>query len=157
MKEPLLGSSDTPFRRILRAVYKDGVSEAVGVEQELKGKHFSHGWPSARHLVEKIVSRDGENSKTLTHMHMQWGQFLDHDIDLLGMFDVNCTELNNDYRYCLPIRVALTDEAFGNASVNKARYLPFTRSLPVCQPKHGVANQRRHCRRETHQSNHSLY
>ena len=150
MKEPLLGASDTPFRRVLRAVYKDGVSGAVGVEQELKGKYFSHGWPSARYLVEKIVRGDEVNSKTLTHMHMQWGQFLDHDIDQLEKFDVNCTELNNDYyQYCLPIRVAFTDETFGNTSVNKAKYLPFTRSLPVCQDKHGVANQRRRlCHRE---------
>ena len=95
-----------------------------------------------------LKSGDGENSKTLTHMHMQWGQFLDHDIDLLGMFDVNCTELNNDYHYCLPIRVAYTDQTFGNASVNEARYLPFTRSLPVCQPKHEAANQRHLCHRE---------
>ena len=148
MKEPLLGASDTPFRRMLHAVYKDDISEAVGVDQESKGKYFSHGWPSARYLVEKIVSGDGENSKTLTHMHMQWGQFLDHDIDLLGMFDVNCTELNNDYHYCVPIRVAYTDQTFGNASVNEARYLPFTRSLPVCQPKHEAANQRHLCHRE---------
>ena len=148
MIEPLLGATDTPFRRVLRAIYKDGTSQAVGVDQELKRKYFSHGWPSARYLVEKIVSRDGENSKTLTHMHMQWGQFLDHDMDLLGKFDVNCTELNNDYQYCLPIRVAYSDQTFGNSSVNKARYLPFTRSLPICEPNHEVANQRHRCHRE---------
>ena len=77
-------------------------------------------------------------------MHMQWGQFLDHDIDLLGMFDVNCTELNNDYQYCLPIRVSYTDQFFGNVSVNKAKYLPFTRSLPVCESKQDC----NHCHRE---------
>ena len=148
LKNPLLGASDTPFRRVLDATYKDDVSQATGIAQDLKGQYFDHGWPSARYLVEKIVTSDEENSKTLTHMHMQWGQFLDHDIDLLGKFDVNCTELNNDNQYCMPIRVAQDDQVFGNSTVNKARHLPFTRSLPVCQPKQESVRHRRHCHRE---------
>ena len=148
LKNPLLGASDTPFRRVLAATYKDGVSQAVGMSQYLKGKYFDHGWPSPRYIVEKIVTSDDKNSKTLTHMHMQWGQFLDHDIDLLGKFDVNCTDLNNDNQYCMPITVAHNDQVFGNSTINKARNLPFTRSLPVCQPKQEFLQHRRHCHRE---------
>ena len=43
-------------------------------------------------------------------MHMQWGQFLDHDIDLLGMIDVNCTKVNDDIRFCFPIKVKPTQQ-----------------------------------------------
>ena len=146
MDQPLWGAANTSFHRLLRANYEDQLSEAVGTNQDKQRKYFDHAWPSPRYLVEKIVSREGENSRTLTHMHMQWGQFIDHDIDLLGMFDVNCTELNNDYQYCLPIRVADTDQFFGNASDNKARYLSFTRSLPVCRSDND--NNRNHCHRE---------
>ena len=100
------------------------------------GRFFDSPWPSARHLSEQIVEVDDDiRSKKLIHMHMQWGRFLDHDIDLLGMFDVNCTKVNNDVRFYFPIKVKPTDRSFGEATVNEARDLPFTRSLPVCPSK----------------------
>ena len=136
LRRPLLGASDTAFRRVLSAVYEDGVSKPVGSQQQLKGRFFDPPWPSARHLSEQIVAVDNDiNSTKLTHMHMQWGQFLDHDIDLLGMFDVNCTEVNNDIRFCFPMKVKRSDRDFGESSLNEARDLPFRRSLPVCPSK----------------------
>ena len=37
LKNPLLGASDTPFRRVLDATYKDDdVSQATGITQDLK-------------------------------------------------------------------------------------------------------------------------
>ena len=137
LRRPLLGASDTAFRRLLSAVYEDGVSQPVGLQQQLKGRVFDPPWPSARYLSGQIVIIEDEiNSKTLTHMHMQWGQFLDHDIDLLGMFDVNCTEVNNDIRFCFPMKVQHHDRDFGESSINKAKDLPLTRSLPVCLSNH---------------------
>ena len=136
LHQPLLGASDTAFRRVLSAVYGDSVSQPVGLHQQLKGRFFDPPWPSARHLSEQIVAVDDEiNSKQLTHMHMQWGQFLDHDIDLLGMFDVNCTKVDNNIKFCFPIKVKSTDQDFGVSSLNKAKDLPFRRSLPVCPAK----------------------
>ena len=69
-------------------------------------------------------------------MHMQWGQFLDHDIDQLGMIDVNCTKVNDDIRFCFPIKVKPTDKDFGKSSVNEAKDFPLRRSLAVCPAKH---------------------
>ena len=136
LRRPLLGASNTAFRRVLSAVYEDGVSQPVGSQQQLMGRFFDPPWPSARHLSEQIVAIENDiHSKKLTHMHMQWGQFLDHDIDLLGMFDVNCTKENNDIRFCFPMKVKSTDRDFGVSSLNKARDLPFKRSLPVCPSK----------------------
>ena len=137
LRQPLLGASNTAFRRVLSAYYEDSISQPVGAYQQLTGRFFDALWPSARYLSEKIVNVDDDtHSKKLTHMHMQWGQFLDHDIDLLGMFDVNCSEVNNDIRFCFPIKVKSTDQSFGESSLNKARDLTFIRSLPVCPPKH---------------------
>ena len=136
LRRPLWGASNTEFRRVLSAVYEDGISRPVGSRQQLMGRFFDPPWPSSRHLSEKIVDIDDDiHSKKLTHMHMQWGQFLDHDIDLLGMFDVNCTKVNNDIKFCFPIKVKPTDQRFGQGTVNEARDLPFTRSLPVCPAK----------------------
>jgi len=82
---------------------------------------------------------------------MQWGQFLDHDMDLLGTFEVNCTEVNNDIHFCFPIKVKDTDRVFGITSENKAGDLSFTRSLPICQEEtiYGPA-PREHVNRNTH-------
>ena len=122
---------------MLSAVYEDGISRPAGSRQQLMGRFFDAPWPSTRHLSEQIVDvGDDTRSKILTHMHMQWGQFLDHDIDLLGMFDVNCTEVNNDIRFCFPIEVKSSDSSFGELTENEGRDLPFTRSLPVCPSKH---------------------
>ena len=137
LRRPLLGASNTAFRRVLSAVYEDGISRPVGSRQQIKGKFFDPPWPSTRHLSEQIVAVDNDiYSKKLTHMHMQWGQFLDHDIDQLGMIDVNCTKVNNDIRFCFPIKVDSTDRDFGESSINEAKDLPFRRSLAVCPAKH---------------------
>ena len=134
LRQPLLGASNTAFRRVLSPVYEDSVYLPVGLQQYLTERYFDSPWPSARCLSEQVVITEDEiNSKTLTHMHMQWGQFLDHDIDLLGMFDVNCTEVN-DIRYCYPIKIKHNDRDFGVSSMNKARDLPLMRSLPICPP-----------------------
>ena len=136
LQQPLLGASNTAFRRVLLAVYEDGISRPVGSRQQLKGRFFDPPWPSTRHLSEQIVAVDNDiYSKKLTHMHMQWGQFLDHDIDLLGMIDVNCTKVNDDIRFCFPIKVKPTDREFGQSSINEAKDLPVRRSLAVCPAK----------------------
>ena len=129
----MIGASFTQFQRLLPAQYEDGVSKPIGGHQQLLGDFFDPPWPSARHISEQMASVKANSSKQLTHMHMQWGQFLDHDIDLLGMFEVNCTKVNNNIQYCFPIKVKDTDRAFGITSENKARDLPLTRSLPTCQ------------------------
>ena len=137
LRRPLLGASNTAFRRVLSAVYDDGVFHPVGLQQYLRERYFDTPWPSARYLSGQIVIIENEiNSKTLTHMNMQWGQFLDHDLDLLGMFDVNCTEVDNDIRFCFPIKIQYNDKDFGESSINKAKDLPLRRSLPVCPPNH---------------------
>ena len=133
-RSPLLGASVTQFLRLLPAEYEDGGSQPIGGDQQLRGDYFDPLWPSARHISEQMASSAEVNrSSRLTHMHMQWGQFLDHDTDSLGMFEVNCTEVKNDIKFCFPIKVKDSDRAFGITSENKARDLPLKRSLPTCQ------------------------
>jgi len=151
LHRPLIGASLTQFRRLLPAEYEDGVSKPIGAGQQLRGDFFDPPWPSTRHLTEQIVSSSKADSERLTHMHMQWGQFLDHDMDLLGMFEVDCSKVNNDIQFCFPIKVKDTDKTFGITSENKARDLPFTRSLPVCQAQFIYGPEpREHINRNTH-------
>ena len=66
-------------------------------------------------------------------MVMQWGQFLDHDLDLSPVFDVECG--CNYTKTCTPIIVAKNDDVFGIESSNGGTCLSFSRSIPACQVK----------------------
>ncbi|WP_233198886.1 MULTISPECIES: peroxidase family protein [Pirellulaceae] len=72
---PTLGSTETAFIRFVGADYADGISEASG-EDRL----------SAREISNNIAAQSTsiENDRFLTDFVWQWGQFLDHDIDLTG-------------------------------------------------------------------------
>ena len=70
---PLTGATHTDLRRLVAPAYADGVSEPSGSAR-----------PSAR-AISNIVSAQSEqiaNSRNASDYLWQWGQFLDHDIDL---------------------------------------------------------------------------
>ena len=133
---PLRGAVHTAFPRLLPAEYEDGISSPMGRSQAVAGDHTSPPWPSARHISWKVVrsnatSLDGSDSAGITHMVMQWGQFLDHDLDLTPVFDEECG--CNHTPKCSPIHVHENDTTFGMASANDGRCLSFSRSLPTCK------------------------
>ena len=75
-------------------------------------------------------------SEQMTHMFMQWGQFLDHDIDLGPIFPEDECGCNVTDK-CLPIPVEPTDPHFGIHSTHRGQCLQFTRSIPACRhPEH---------------------
>ena len=59
----------------------------------------------------------------VTHMHTQWGQFLDHDITLTPEEEVHdcCTTHNVSHlnSQCFPIHVDKTDSFYFNQTVNR--------------------------------------
>jgi len=73
-----LGSAGTTFVRVVDSDYADGISEAAGEDR-----------PSAREVSNNIVAQTESviNDRFLTDFVWQWGQFLDHDIDLTGEAD----------------------------------------------------------------------
>ena len=104
MKNPLWGSSFVAFKRLLPPVYENGFNLPIGTYKSgssvlrhvlhLSGLHLSlTGWsrsikyngfskPSARLVSTRMISTKEVTSDLLyTHMLMQWGQFLDHDLD----------------------------------------------------------------------------
>ena len=129
---PLNGAAVTPFPRLLPAEYEDGISAPVGLGQALSGDARSPPWPSPRLISWKVVRNSSESAPSgITHMVMQWGQFLDHDIDLSPVFDVECGCSHT--RRCIPIPVDVHDGMFGNDTVNSGKCLSFSRSIPACQ------------------------
>ncbi|MCG8652022.1 MAG: dockerin type I domain-containing protein [Pirellulales bacterium] len=73
LDDPTLGSADTNLRRLVEADYADGISEPAGQDR-----------PSAREISNLVADQPESvlNDRGLSDLIWQWGQFLDHDIDL---------------------------------------------------------------------------
>lgn len=71
--QPTWGQAGTPFRRRTTVAYGDGLDTPAGA-----------GRPSARRVSNRIVAATGSrpNSRNVSDFVWQWGQFLDHDLDL---------------------------------------------------------------------------
>lgn len=113
--DPTLGSTETAFIRFVEADYADGISEAAGEDR-----------PSAREVSNNIAAQSTSltNDRFLTDFVWQWGQFLDHDIDLTG--EANPHEF-------LPIEVPTGDRFFDptgtgtvTISLSRSEYDPAT-------------------------------
>lgn len=74
------GSSLTGFGRLAKPIYENGFSTPIGWN---KGQlYFGYAKPAARLVSTKVISTDTiTQDDRITHMVMQWGQFLDHDLD----------------------------------------------------------------------------
>lgn len=136
---PLNGAAETPFARLLPANYEDGISDPVGLSQQKAGKSFEPPWPSARLISWKIVKNlRNTNPDSITHMFMQWGQFLDHDLDIAPVFDEGACACTITPK-CVPIEVSRDDGVFGGKA--NPDCLPFSRSVPACSRPSIVRNQ----------------
>lgn len=74
--DPTFGAAGTSLLRLTTPGYKDGLSEPTGGDPT--------SLPSARAISNAVSAQTGliPNSAKLSNMFWQWGQFLDHDIDL---------------------------------------------------------------------------
>lgn len=77
-RHPEWGSANIAFLRLLPADYADGVGSPSGTQR-----------PSARHISNAAADQteDQPNSRRASDMLWQWGQFLDHDINLTPVGD----------------------------------------------------------------------
>lgn len=112
------------LRRLVPPDYEDGISQLA-----------THGRKSAREISNLVLSQSGSvpSGKNASDMVWQWGQFVDHDIDL-----TEPDEANPEHE---PIPVPLGDPFFdplGNGGVT----IPFTRSVFDPTTGTGLANPR---------------
>lgn len=131
---PRWGSSLTPFVRLMPAVYENGFNTPIGWSRI----HLYNGFhkPSARLVSTRIVSTDFvSKDDDFSHMLMQWGQFLDHDLDFsmpsishASFVDgVDCATSCELATPCFPIEVPQDDKR-----INRVRCMEFVRSSAVC-------------------------
>ena len=139
LEKPFLGAADTPLSRLIPPQYEDGLASLRGDTQNRLGVLFDESPfkppnPSARHVSQTVI-RNVTEDEGLTHILMQFGQFLDHDLSLSPELEDECRERAHICEFtdiCQPIRVADRDPIFGVGTENNGACLPFSRSLAVC-------------------------
>lgn len=136
-KNPLFGSADTSFRRLILPEYEDGIRKLRGTMQSSGSSlfvgPFSPPNPSARIISVGVVQDRPLLEETRSHILMQWGQFLDHDLDLAP--EIHCPDgCAIEAGTCVPIPVPLDDTNIQVSRTNsEARGCHhFSRSLPAC-------------------------
>jgi len=132
LKSPYLGTKDSPYTRMLPAAYGD-IFLPRGVTKYTKDNGYESSLPSPRKITDSIMIQGNENeteSRMNTHMVMQWGQFVDHDIIKTSKDAFDCCDplIKNSPR-CFPIPVPETDSFY--AEFGKT-CLDFTRSDTHC-------------------------
>ena len=137
LENPLFGASETEFTRMTPPFYEDGIDALRGdiqgrAEDLIPIDSFVPPNPSARFISKTIINRNLTfEEEDFTHLLMQWGQFLDHDLDLSPELEEECEHCEFT-EICRPIRVPREDHFFGVGTPQDGDCLPFRRSLPVC-------------------------
>uniref|UniRef100_A0A8C4RTY0 Peroxidasin like n=1 Tax=Erpetoichthys calabaricus TaxID=27687 RepID=A0A8C4RTY0_ERPCA len=134
LQHPMWGSSLTAFERILKPVYENGFSLPRGVNHDTV--YNGHHLPMPRMISTVMIGTETITpDDRFTHMLMQWGQFLDHDLDqtvaALSMSRFSdgqpCSTLCTNDPPCFPIMIPENDPR-----VRKSKCMFFVRSSPVC-------------------------
>lgn len=133
LADPTWGASLTGFRRILPPIYEDDFTLPVGWTSGQLYNGFP--LPSPRLVSTKLITTETISPDSqITHMVMQWGQFLDHDLDHAlpsissESFDgVDCKKTCDLAPPCYPIPIPENDPRVSNR-----RCLDFVRSSAVC-------------------------
>ncbi|XP_054007680.1 uncharacterized protein LOC128891843 [Hylaeus anthracinus] len=126
------GSAMSPMQRFLPPVYHDGIQS---VRRSVSGRPL----PSARQVTAVIHEDKDIPLASVTHMLMQWGQFVDHDLTATGQsrgfngtIPQCCLNFGSGFQppefmhpECLPIVVNVQDSFFGPLGV---QCLEFIRS-----------------------------
>ncbi|XP_065205200.1 peroxidasin homolog [Planococcus citri] len=116
LKNPLWGVSYTAFQRLLKPIYSNGIDSPVGWNNELLYHGFAR--PSPRLISTSLIRTFNVTpDNQLTHMLMQWGQFMDHDLDhappsiTTQSFSsgVKCSDTCDYDEPCFPIRIPAND------------------------------------------------
>ncbi|XP_004591257.2 myeloperoxidase [Ochotona princeps] len=140
-RSPTLGASNRAFARWLPAEYEDGVSLPFGWTPGAKRGGFPV--PLARAVSNAIVrfpneQLTGDRERSL--MFMQWGQFIDHDLDFTPepaarvsfTTGLNCETSCLQQAPCFPLKIPPNDPRIKN----QRDCIPFFRSCPACPGNH---------------------
>ncbi|XP_053425756.1 eosinophil peroxidase [Nycticebus coucang] len=146
-KIPWLGASNQAFARWLPARYEDGLSLPFGWTPGKRRNGFI--LPLVRAVSNQIVRFPTQrlaSDQGRSLMFMQWGQFIDHDLDfspesparVAFTVGVDCEKTCAQVPPCFPIKIPPNDPRIKD----QHDCIPFFRSAPSCpQSRNKVRNQ----------------
>lgn len=161
VRYPFYGAAGTMMSRLIEAYYEDGVSRPRGFLQMrgfMGADRFGPPNPSPRVVSVKVIKDRPRDDPNFTLMLMQWGQFMDHDLDAMPEYGSECAHTcdisDDEDAACLPFPVRPNDL---NVSTVADFCHDFRRSLPACydveEPEEGetyLPRQREHFNSITH-------
>ncbi|KAI4487501.1 hypothetical protein M0804_005650 [Polistes exclamans] len=130
LKNPWWGSAMSTMQRFLPPNYNDGI-------QSIRRSRDGNPLPSARVISDVLHEDQDIQLASVTHMLMQWGQFIDHDLTATGQsrgFNGSVPQccLNSGLGFqpfellhpeCLPIAVNPQDSFFGRFGIKCLEFL----------------------------------
>ncbi|XP_075706961.1 myeloperoxidase-like [Rhinoderma darwinii] len=145
-KKHILGVSNTGFKRLLQPEYEDGISLPRGWTESRPINGFT--LPLAREVSNEVVKLATESLKLdddRSVMFMQWGQWLDHDVDLSVatpttssfLQNINCDKSCIKTHPCFPLMIPRTDPRY----INGSECIPLIRTASVCSLTSPVREQ----------------
>ncbi|XP_017332074.1 peroxidasin [Ictalurus punctatus] len=135
LQHPMWGASLTAFERLLKSVYDNGFNLPRGATERL---HNGFYLPLPRLVSTTMIGTERITpDERYTHMLMQWGQFLDHDLDstVVALSQSRfsdgqlCTSVCTNDPPCFPVMFPRDDPRQRRTD---ARCMFFVRSSPVC-------------------------
>ncbi|KAM4618178.1 eosinophil peroxidase [Polymixia lowei] len=144
-EHPRWGSANIPYSRWLPPEYEDVRGMPRGWDTEHTYHNFS--LPPVRLVSQEVLYTHNDNislDATLSHLLVEWGQWIDHDLVLTPQSPstaafktgADCTRTCSRDTPCFPIQIPLSDPRAGSQSC-----MPFFRSAPSCV---GGASPHRH-------------
>ncbi|XP_078139176.1 eosinophil peroxidase [Centroberyx gerrardi] len=133
---PRWGAADIPYARWLPPEYEDVRGKPRGWDPDHTYHNFS--LPPVRLVSQEVLYTHNDNislDSTLSHLLVEWGQWIDHDVVLTPQSPstaafktgADCTRTCSRDTPCFPIQIPLSDPRTGIQSC-----MPFFRSAPSC-------------------------
>ncbi|CAL8294494.1 unnamed protein product [Boreogadus saida] len=130
------GAANIPYSRWLEPEYEDTTGMPRGWDPDHSYNGFS--LPPVRLVSQEVLYTHNDNislDSTLSHLLVEWGQWIDHDLALTPQSPstaafrtaVDCTRSCSRDPPCFPIQIPSSDPRTGLQSC-----MPFFRSAPSC-------------------------
>ncbi|XP_047451990.1 thyroid peroxidase [Mugil cephalus] len=143
-QHPKRGAANIPYSRWLPPEYEDVWGTPRGWDP--KQTYHNVSLPPVRLVSQEVLFTHNHNisvDSTLSHLLVDWGQWIDHDLVLTPQSPstaafrtgADCSHTCSRDTPCFPIQIPLSDPRYGAQSC-----MPFFRSAPSCGA--GVLPQR---------------
>ncbi|KAL3073258.1 hypothetical protein niasHS_000010 [Heterodera schachtii] len=138
-EHPTWGVSQMPFLRLLPPIYENGFNTPVG--WDTNKRYFGFPKPNPRTISFELVSTEQVTAHSMfSAMLMQWGQFVDHDLDFIATAlsrqtytgGARCNRTCENVDPCFNIQLPPNDPRLRTMGHNRLPCIEFERSAAIC-------------------------